>query len=63
MTPKELKEWRKRMRFSQEKAAELIGCSKRAIQLWEAGKNKIPKYVAMAIAAIQFNLPPYGKKK
>lgn len=62
MTPKELIAWRKRMKLSQAKAAELIGCSRRGLQLWESGANPIPKSIALAIAAIQFNLPPYGKK-
>lgn len=62
MNPKELIEWRKKNGFSQKKAAELIGCSRRGIQMWEAGNNPIPKHIALAIAAVQFGLPPFGKK-
>lgn len=62
MTPKELIAWRKRLKISQARAAELLGCSRRGIQLWEAGTNPIPKTIALAIAAIQFDLPPYGRK-
>ena len=63
MTPKELIDWRTRLGITQTRAAELLGCSRRAIQLWEAGKNDIPKNIALAVAAVQFGLPPYGKKK
>jgi transcriptional regulator with XRE-family HTH domain len=62
MTPTELIAWRKKNGLSQAKAAEVIGCSRRGIQLWESGENEIPKNIALAISAIQFNLPPYGKK-
>jgi len=62
MTAKELAAWRKRLGLSQAAAAELIGCSRRGFQMWESGKNAIPKNIALAIAAIQFNLPPYGKR-
>lgn len=62
MTPEELKRWRKRLGLSQQKAADLLGCSKRAIQNWEASKTGIPKSIALAVAAVSFDLPPYGKK-
>lgn len=62
MTAEELIEWRKRLKLSQAKAAELLGCSRRGLQQWETGKHKIPKTVALAVAAVSFNLPPYGKK-
>lgn len=63
MTAKELRNWRLRLRLSQARAAEILGCSRRAIQNWEKGSNKIPKTVALAIAAVQFDLPPYGRNK
>lgn len=62
MNAKELIAWRKKHKLSQSAAAELIGCSRRGLQLWEAGDSDIPKTVALAISAVQFNLPPYGKK-
>lgn len=62
MTAAELLKWRQRLGISQIKAAELIGCSRRGYQMWESGKSDIPKSIALAIAAIQFDLPPYGKK-
>ena len=60
MTPNELLKWRLDNELSQEEAAKLIGCSRRGYQNWEEGKSKIPRYVALAIAAIQVGLAPYG---
>lgn len=62
MTPDELIKWRKKNRLSQQKAADLIGCSRRGLQQWEKGVNPIPKPISLAVAALQFDLPPYGKK-
>lgn len=62
MSPKELIAWRKRLRLSQAKAAELLGCSRSGIRQWERGQYPIPKYIALAVAAVSFDLPPYGKK-
>lgn len=61
MNAKELIAWRKKRKLSQAKAAALIGCSRRGLQLWESGVNPIPKTVALAIAALNFDLPPYGR--
>ena len=61
MTAEELRDWRKTLRLSQAKAAEMLGCSRRTIQNYEAGDRLIPQPVALAIAAILFRLPPYGK--
>jgi len=63
MTAEELLQWRKRHKLSQQRAADMLGCSRRGIQQWEKGMYPIPKTIALAIAAIQFNLPPYGRKK
>lgn len=62
MTAEELIQWRKRLRLSQAKAAEMLGCSRRGLQQWEAGQHPIPKSIALAVAAVSFGLPPYGKK-
>ena len=52
MTPRQLKLWRKRYNLSQDDAAKRIGCSRRAIQKWEAGETAIPKSIEMAIKAV-----------
>ena len=62
MTGAQLRKWRLERRLSQEAAALRIGCSRRSIQLWESKTNKVPDYIAMAIAAANKNLTPYGAK-
>lgn len=63
MTGSELKEWRKRFRYSQAKASEVLGCSRSALQGWEAEADRhIPKWAALAVSAVSMNLPPYGER-
>jgi len=62
MTAAQLREWRKRMSFTQAEAANHLGCSKRSIQNWEAGASDVPRYIALAMSAVIMNLPAYGKK-
>jgi DNA-binding XRE family transcriptional regulator len=50
MTPTQLKDWRKALSYSQERAAIALGCGRRSIQLWENGTNEIPKYICLACA-------------
>lgn len=38
MTAAELRAWRERLMLTQREAAEALGCSKRAVEEWEAGK-------------------------
>jgi len=54
-------EWRERHGFTVVAAAASLGCSRRAIQSWEAGKTRIPKYIALACQAISNGLPPMGR--
>jgi len=60
MTAAQLKAWRLQHKLSQAAAAAKLGCSRRSIQQWESGDNEIPKYIAMALSAVLFNLPAYG---
>ena len=62
MTAAELKSWRERMKFSQESAAQKLGCSRRSLQHWEAGLYPVPDYIAMSVSAVSMNLPPYGSQ-
>lgn len=60
MTGKDLKEWRERFKLSQQRAADLIGCSRRAISQWESAPDeRVPKWLSMAVGAVSFGLPPY----
>ena len=61
MTTLELIEFRqsKSPRWSRAYCAMRLGCSERAITNWENGRP-IPMYIAMACAAVEANLKPYG---
>jgi transcriptional regulator with XRE-family HTH domain len=61
MTSEDLIDFRKRFGWSQAEAARKLGCSPRSIFNWEQGQNQIPKYIALAAAAVAMNIPPYGK--
>lgn len=63
MTAAQFREWRARMSFSQAEAAARLGCSKRSVQNWESGTNDVPTYIALAISAVNMNLPAYGAKR
>lgn len=58
MTPAQLTAWRQRLGLSKVGAAEAIGCHRDAIAKWEAGKHPIPRYIALACAAVAHGLPP-----
>lgn len=58
MTAASLKAWRERMNFTQKKAADEIGCSVRSITNWEGGVADVPRYIALACAAIAQGVPP-----
>lgn len=59
VTPTDLKQWRGNR--SRAEVARLLGCGERSIINWETVREP-PQYIALAIAALQFNLPPYGSK-
>jgi DNA-binding XRE family transcriptional regulator len=48
MTGPELVAWRKRLGLTQETAAAALDCGRRSLQLWEKGKNSIPRYIRLA---------------
>jgi DNA-binding XRE family transcriptional regulator len=52
MTANELRQWRRRHGLSQTEAAALIQCSRRGLQLWEGGHNRIPGTVTLAVAEV-----------
>lgn len=61
MTPDQLKEFRKRYKWSQRELAARLGCSLRSIVNWEKGTHPVPEYIDLAVSAVAMNLPPYGK--
>lgn len=52
MTGQELKQWRKRRRCTQERLCLLLGIGHSTLRYWEAGKHRIPSYLALALAYI-----------
>jgi transcriptional regulator with XRE-family HTH domain len=45
--------WRARRKISQRKACELLGCSRGALIAWERGNHETPRYIVLAIKAIE----------
>jgi DNA-binding XRE family transcriptional regulator len=64
VTPKQFKEWRKKLGLKQKEAAEHLGLNKRMIQYYEKGerdgkKVEIPLYVRLACYAVEENVADY----
>lgn len=59
MIPSDLTAWRKRLGLNKVQAAEAIGCHRNAIADWEAGRQPIPKYIALACAAVEAGITPH----
>jgi transcriptional regulator with XRE-family HTH domain len=59
MTGSSLTEWRKRLGFNRSQAANALGCHRNALAGWEAGKYPIPRYIALACAALSYGLPEH----
>lgn len=53
--------WRERMGFSQRDACEALGCSRGAWGFWETGRQKIPRYIGLAMAALALGMQAYGE--
>lgn len=59
MTNNYVKNFRKRFGWSQRKLSEESGISINAIQNWESGKTKYPKWVGRVFGSILYDLPTY----
>lgn len=60
LSPVTLTAWRTRMGYSQREACDALGCSRGAWAGWETGKNEIPRYIGLAMAALALGMTPYG---
>lgn len=58
MTASAFTAWLERMKFKNKEAAALLGCGINQITRYARGKAKIPRYIALACAAISYGLPP-----
>lgn len=60
MKAEEFKAWRERMGLKKIEAAEALGISRNMPQRYEDGLAPIPRYIALACAAVAHGLPPIG---
>lgn len=58
LTPASFSAWRARLGLTVKAAAEALGCSRTTIAAYEDGVNRIPRYIALACAAVAHGLPP-----
>ena len=58
MSGESLAAWRTARGLSQGALADALGCSRRAIVNWETGVYPVPRYIALALAAIARKLQP-----
>jgi transcriptional regulator with XRE-family HTH domain len=54
-----IRAWRERMGFTQEQAAEALGCSRRSLTSWENGESQAARYIGLAMAALALGMKPY----
>jgi len=60
MTPAEFRAWRNRLGWGKAEAADHLGMGRNTAARYEAGENAIPRYVALACAALAHGIPPIG---
>lgn len=53
MTPQEFRAWRDRLNLTQQAAADALGTTKRAVQMWEAGDRPILRTVQLATRCLE----------
>lgn len=52
--------WREAMGFTHRDAADALGCSRTSYAKWEGGEARVPKYIALACAAVALNIKVEG---
>lgn len=60
LSPAQLKAWRAALGFTQQRAAEALGMTRRGYQHLEAGSHRIDRRTALACTALARGLTPYG---
>lgn len=68
MEPKQFRDWRQQMGWSQEKASEELGVNRTTVQTYERGERPdgrpfggIPRNIALACRALFHRLTPWGE--
>jgi DNA-binding transcriptional regulator YiaG len=51
-------EWRAALKFTQREAALALGCSRTALQNWEARVNEVPPFIGLAMAEVSRRYRP-----
>lgn len=59
MTPAQFIDWRERLSWTRIEASRQLGCSQNSITAWEAGKTRIPRYIALACRALANDMKPW----
>lgn len=59
MTAADLTAWRTALGISRAEASRRLGCAENSLAAYEAGKTRIPRYIALACAALAYGLPPW----
>lgn len=59
MTSEDFREWRERLGLSRSQVAEALGIGINQPKRYEEGQ-KIPRYIALACAAVALGIPPIG---
>lgn len=55
----DIAEWRSMMGWSRAKLARALGIDPHTLAIYEAMPERCPRWMAMALAAIAYGLPPY----
>ncbi len=58
MTHESFYEHRKRLGLSRAALARQLGMAPRTVKAYETGTSRIPRYIALAIGALLYGLPP-----
>lgn len=59
MPPATFTAWMERLGLNTVEVAAALGCSRTTVQAYMAGRSKIPRYIALACAALAMGLPPH----
>ena len=62
MTPDELIQWRTSIALSKSQAAETLGLARNTFRAYETGKQPIPRYIELAVMAVQKTDTKKGKQ-